>query len=164
DLPQKALDGCLNSCTEPICADPSKVKFGTNLNPDLVTVHGRLVTDASLDIANEHFVVQLTDGNDISVVIFRTSLLAGHLTQVGESNFKYKNKAAKTAGGMYTLKVVAKPGYYKFTLKAYGDVTGAQPDMRTQVFVGAEEWRVRGIWQQLKKGWLLTQKPASLQP
>src|SRR5262245_23011646 len=124
DQPQKPLDSCLNSCTEPICADPSKVKFGTDPNPDLVTVHGRLVTDAIVDVANEQFVVQLTRGDDIATVIFRSSLPSGSLIQVAAAAFKYQDKTAKTAGGMYTVKVNAKPGYYKFTLKAYGDVSG----------------------------------------
>src|SRR5262245_39618346 len=162
DLPQKPLDACLNSCTQPICADPQKIKFGTSM--DVVAVHGRLMTDATLDLANEHFVVQLTDGTDTSTVIFRTSLLAGSLTQVGGTTFKYRDRAAKTGGGIYTLMISGKDGYYKFTLKAYGDASGAQSDMRTQVFAGTGEWRVRGIWQQLKKGWLLEKHATFLQP
>ena len=162
DLPQKPLDGCLDSCTQPICADPAQVKFGTTL--DLVAVHGRLVTSTSLDLANEHFVIQLTPGGSTSTVIFRTSLTKGSLTQASAAAFKYSNKAARTAGGIYGLKINGKDGYYKFTMKAYGEALGAQSDMRTQVFVGTEEWRARGLWKQLTKGWTLKKNATFLQP
>ena len=49
------------------------------------------------------------------------------------------------------------------TVKAYGDLSGRSPTWRTHVYVGNDEWVVRGMWTpQGTKGWKLTKKTTFL--
>ncbi len=162
DKPQKPLDDCLNSCRLPICDDPSKIKLTSGL--DMLAFHGRLDAPGAIDFSTNHFVIQLasTDGT----VIYRDSLVAGTIPQTTPTSWKYRNKAAKNAGGIYAMKIRGKDGYYQFTLQAYGDASGAVAEMRTQIFVGATEWALRGVWTELPsgKGWRLNKKSEFLEP
>ncbi|MCC6850278.1 MAG: hypothetical protein IT294_17440 [Deltaproteobacteria bacterium] len=162
DKPQKPLDDCLNSCRLPICDDPSRIKLTSDL--DLLAFHGRLVAPQAIDFSNQHFVIQLATPD--GTVLYRDSLLAGSVPQTTGTAWKYRNKAAKTAGGIYAMKIRGKDGYYIFTLQAYGDGGAAVADMRTQVFVGATEWALRGVWTELPggKGWRLNKKSLFLEP
>ncbi len=162
DQPQRPLDDCLNSCRLPICDDPSRIKLTSGF--DALAFHGRLVAPSAIDFSSEHFVIQLatTDGT----VIYRDSLLAGSVPKTTATAWKYRNKAAKETGGISAMKIRGKDGYYVFTLQAYGDGSAAVADMRTQVFVGATQWALRGVWTQLPggKGWRLNKKSVFLEP
>jgi hypothetical protein len=223
DKPQRPLDACLNSCQYPICDDPSKIKLSdeaTTGKKDLVQVHGRLITASEYQFESEDFRIRITRrvcANDPSVVcasdavcdamlpgsictqsdpaslVFETSLPAGTIPHLRPLSWKYKNKLAKTDGGIYALKVVSKMrtplcaggsldggkcmlgddrcpdggacvGYYKFAFKAYGDAERAVSDMETQVFVGSRAWAVRGIWVRLSTSWKLFKKSTFLDP
>ncbi len=150
---RKPLDGCQNNCTPPICNDPARVQWKEP--HDLVTFHGQLMTDATIDLLGEHFVYELQDID--TNVLFRTSLLAGSLTMLTDTTFVYLNRAAKLVGGVYKLKIKVKPGVeYKVTLKAYGEGGASVSDMSSHVYVGTAEWVVRGLWDQTGNGWKLT--------
>jgi len=222
DQPQKPLDGCLNSCQEPMCDDPSKIKLNDEAvsgNKDLVQVHGRLITGTEVHFESEDFEVKIsrrvcshdpslpcdsdqdcdalssgstcTPGGDASVV-FAQALQAGTIPHPLPKSWNYKNPQAKIDGGIYSLKIASKMtaptcagrsadgmscalgdgcpgedacvGYYKFTLKAYGDAERAVSDMQTQILAGTRRWAVRGQWQQLSSGWKLNKQSTFLEP
>jgi cysteine-rich repeat protein len=161
DKPQKPLDSCLNNCNEPICADPARIKFGTHDLPDAFTFHGRLISDVPVDFINNHFVIELRDSADN--VIYRTSLVRGSIEVQNAKSTRYKNRGARAAGGIYQLKTKAAAGYYVLQIKAYGDMRSAVSDMRTHVYIGADEWAIRGLWTaQGEKGWKLSNKATFL--
>jgi len=222
DKPQKPLDGCLNSCQLPICDDPSKIRLFDELatgNKDLVQGHGRLITHAAMAFESEDFTIRLSrrvcshdqltpcstdeecDGlssgstcaaSGVGSIVFEQSLPAGSIPHPLPKSWKYKNKLAKTEGGIYALKVVSKVevqlctggsnddakcttdgdcpdggiclGYYKYSVKAYGDAERALADMQTQLVVGNRTWAVRGIWQRLYTSWKLNKKSIFLDP
>jgi hypothetical protein len=216
DRPQLALDACLNNCQFPICEDPSRIQLYSDRN-DVVQVHGRLMAPATIDFVNGDFTVRISRRvctHDASVVcstdeecdalssgstctsddptsqVFEQSI-AGSAIDGNGKRWKYRNPAAKTAGGLYQLKITAKTkkkvcgggtndgarcttaadcaqgscvGYYVLKLKAYGTVGSAVSDMQTQIYGGGYGWAVRGIWQQLPKGWRLYKKSVLLDP
>ncbi len=158
DKPQQPLDECLNNCNEPICADPARIKFGHGTQQDMFDFHGRLITPigAPVDFINNHFVIELRDAAD--GVIFRASLVRGSLEVQNVKSVRYKNRGARAGGGIYQMKTKAGLGYFIVSLKAYGDLGMSVQDMTTHVYVGDEEWVVRGLWIQQSKGWKLTGK------
>ncbi len=152
DQPQRPLDDCLNTCTRAICDDPARITFKEP--NDLFKFHGRLITDTSVDFINDHFVIELRTPN--GDVIFRTSQMQGTIASNHPGSFKYKNRDAKLTGGLFQLKAKSRLGYYKLTLKAYGQMDGAVADMVTRVYIGSNQWAVRGVWEQVgTKGWRL---------
>jgi len=63
DQPQKPLDGCLNSCQQPICDDPSKIKLSDEAitgRKDLVQAHGRMISPLDLLFENEDLTFRIT--------------------------------------------------------------------------------------------------------
>ncbi|MEO6028508.1 MAG: hypothetical protein ABIR79_16705, partial [Candidatus Binatia bacterium] len=157
DKPQKPLDGCLNNCNEPICADPARIKYGSNDSPDLFTFHGRLISDKPIDFVNKHFVIELRDMN--GDVLYRSSLVSGSIEVQNAKSVRYKDRGARAGGGVYQLKAKAAEGYYVLTLKAYGDLSTSVADMVTHAYVGDDEWAIRGLWTaQGSKGWKLSNK------
>jgi cysteine-rich repeat protein len=157
DKPQQPLDNCLNSCIEPICADPARIKFGAHDLPDLFQFHGRLIAPMSVDFINNHFVIELQDvsGN----VLWRSSIVKGSIEVQNAKSTRYKNRGARAGGGIYQIKTKQAAGHYVLTLKAYGDLSQSVADMVTRVYVGSEEWAIRGLWtQQSTKGWKLSNK------
>jgi hypothetical protein len=161
DKPQKPLDGCLNNCDEPICADPARIKFGSQEAADVFSFHGRLISDVPIDFVNNHFVVELR--TVARQVVYRSSLVGGSLEVQNAKSVHYKNRGARSAGGVYQVKTKAGAGYYVLTLKAYGDLRSAVADMTTHVYVGDDEWVVRGMWSaQADKGWKLSNKQTFL--
>ena len=216
DRPQQALDACLNACRFPICEDPSRIQLFPEGN-DVVQVHGRLIAPTVIEFEDGEFRVRIarqvcthdtsvpceTDaqcdllssgstctGNDPASVVFEQAL-AGSAIDGNAKRWRYKNPAAKTAGGIYLLKITAKTkkkicgggpnagarctaaadctpgdclGYYVLKLKAYGVATGPVSDMQTTVQGGGYAWAVRGIWQQFPKGWRLYKKSVLLDP
>ncbi len=162
NMPQKPLDDCLNSCRSLICEDPAKIKLSTA--PNQIKVHGRMIANSAVDFTGEHYVIQLTQ-SQTGDVVYRASLLKGAISQWSPSTLSYRNKGAKKAGGgIYILKIQARTGYYKFVLTAYGDAGTAVSDMTTHVFVGKRQWVVRGLWEQLARGWVLNKKGTFLEP
>jgi hypothetical protein len=218
DQPQRPLDGCLNSCQRPICDDPSKIKLLADPALDLVQTHGRLVTPTEVHFESEDFTLKVTrrvcshDGtvvcsadadcealspgsvctqNSEGSLVFEQSLPAGAIPHPLPKSWKYKNPLAKTAGGIYALKIVSKLyaptcaggsndsasctddgdcpagtclGYYKYSVKAYGQADRAVADLETQTTVGSETWAVRGLWTQQSTVWKLTKQSTFLDP
>ena len=63
DQPQKPLDACLNSCQRPLCDDPAKVLLYDETatgKKDVVQLHGRLISDATMEFAGEPFGIELS--------------------------------------------------------------------------------------------------------
>ena len=123
-------------------------------------------------------------------VVFERVLSPGSVVEGNPQRWKYANTAAKTAGGIYGMKITGKPRrncasgpndgavcsatsecpngacvwYYTLKLKAYGNMDNAVADMQTQIFSGAERWAVRGLWLQLTRGWKLDKNSDFLNP
>jgi hypothetical protein len=212
DRPQFALDACLNNCEFPICEDPSRIQLYPD-RYDVVQVHGRLIAPTEVDFLSGEFHVHISRRNcfhDASVacetdaqcdalssgstcterLVFERAVDGSAMTG-NAKRWKYRDTAAKTAGGLYAVKITSKTtkkacaggpsqgarctsagdcpqgsclGYYTLKLKAYGDVTDAAFDMQTRIFGGGYGWAVRGIWQQFPKGWRLYKKSELLDP
>jgi hypothetical protein len=63
DKPQKALDGCLNSCQRPICDDPARIQLNDEAatgKHDVVQVHARLITEIPFDFAAQPFELEIS--------------------------------------------------------------------------------------------------------
>jgi cysteine-rich repeat protein len=153
--PKRPLDGCLNSCTIPICLDPSRIVY--TAGQDRFDFHGLLTPGASVDLAGSDLVIELTSAFDAP--IFRATVEAGALTvnSTGTS-FRYVNKSAATAGGVSKLKIRRmSDGSFRTTARAYGDLTAAEQQMVTHLYVQSNEWTVNGTWVQLANGWRLVE-------
>lgn len=216
DRPQQSLDSCLNNCQFPICEDPSRIQLFPDTN-DVVQVHGRLIAPATFDFSAGDFTVRIsrrvcthdtsiacsTDqecdalsagsvctSDDPASLVFEQSVPGSAIDGNGK-RWKYRNPTAKTAGGLYAIKITAKTkkkvcagspntgarcttasecpqgtcvGYYVLKLKAYGTANAPVADMQTQIYGGGFGWAVRGIWQQFPKGWRLYKKSELLDP
>jgi hypothetical protein len=200
DQPQKPLDGCLNNCQRPLCDDPSKIKLfdeATTGKKDLIKVHGRLITTVPVDPDLFGFGIEILKrdcrpGMPCDVVTVFGEEVPSVPGGVNPLHFKYKNKLAKTEGGLFLVKIVSKMsysrcaggpaddtpcrigiscpgfadcvGYYKFLVKAYGEAGGAQQEMQTEISIGNDTWAVRALWEKLKSGWKLDKKAVFLDP
>jgi hypothetical protein len=210
--PQVPLDPCLNNCQLPICEDPSRIVLYEGRN-DVLQVHGRLIATGDVDFSTGDFTVHLSrrvcshdatmecmddsdcdaasPGATCTTIAVLDQTVAGTAIDGNGKRWKYKNPAAKNAGGIYQLKIISKNakrtcvggtsagsrctgaadcpqgscvGYYAIKLKGYGDASLAGSDMETQIYGGGHGWAVRGVWQQLPKGWRLYKKSELLEP
>lgn len=151
--PQKALDGCSNTCQGIMsCKDPARITLTTGL--DVLQFHGRMVPieGGTMDFASNEVSFSLTTAQDL---IFEASLPAGAIKALTSSgNFTYRNRAAKQDGGIYKLRaILMNDGSYRVTVTAYGDLTGAAADMVTHATIGGQEWTVHGLWSRTGSGW-----------
>jgi hypothetical protein len=152
--PQKPIagDACNNQCAGLICRDPSSVKVTSGL--DVFKAHGVLIPlngGDAIDFDLHALVIALTTD---AGTVFETSLPAGRIEKQKNGSFKYRDVAARTAGGLYKLKAVrTHADTYKLTVIAYGEVVGAGPEMVTRVGVGDREWTVRAVWKQRGSMW-----------
>jgi len=123
-------------------------------------------------------------------IVFEEVLPPGSIEEGNAAKWAYRNLAAKTAGGIYAMNITGKLrgscasgandgakctsasecpsgaclAYYKLKIKAYGDVQNATADMQTQIVAGTSKWGVRGVWEQLSRGWRLSRKSEFLDP
>jgi cysteine-rich repeat protein len=149
---KRALDGCLNNCTVPICDDPSRITMSAGL--DRFDFHGMLTsTLAPVDVGGSDIVLELTSA--FGQPLFRATLAGGSLTVSSTgSSFRYANKAAATSGGLSKLKMRRlSDGSLRTIARAYGDLSNAQEEMVTHLYVAEEEWTTRGSWVRLGNGW-----------
>lgn len=152
--PQRVLDGCLNNCTEPICADPARIKFADDL--DVFDLHGGIRSmgpGATIDPTHRPFTVRLTSPDVAGGVVYETTLPAG-LDSSG-ARYRYKNKDARTSGGLARVALVKRKDAYGLTLRTYGHFDLANAHMTTHILIGDEEWSVSGLWEAMPKGWRL---------
>jgi len=153
--PLTPLDPCTNQCEGPICKDPGKIRLTAGI--DRVDLHGRIeptIAGFQLDPATNDFVVQLTGAS--GQVIFRATVPAGALlSNSTATSYQYVDRLAPKNGGMAKLKVKAHLNGFRVTARAYGDLSGAQTDMSTHFFIGAQEWVVPTTWAQTGYGWKL---------
>ena len=152
--PQRPLDACLNNCTEPICADPARIKFGDAL--DVLDLHGGIKPmgpGATIDPTLVPFTVRLTSPAVAGGVVYETTLPAGLEGSAGR--YRYKNKDARASGGLARVALLKRKDAYRLTLQTYGDLALASSDMTTHVVIGGHEFTVRGVWQPTTNGWRL---------
>jgi hypothetical protein len=123
-------------------------------------------------------------------IVFEQVLPLGSVVEGNPAKWRYRNLGAKTAGGIYVMKITGKPlrscgsgpndgavctsasecpsgscvWFYALKLKAYGNVENSVADMQTQIFSGTNKWAVRGVWLQLTRGWKLYKKSQFLDP
>ena len=150
--PQRVLDGCLNNCTEPICADPARIKFADVL--DVLDLHGGIKSigpGATIDPTLRPFTVRLTSSEVAGGVVYEITLPAGLEGSTGR--YRYKNKDARTSGGVARVALVKRKDAYGLTLRTYGDFDLANAHMTTHILIGDEEWTVDGLWEPMPKGW-----------
>lgn len=154
DHPQRFLDGCLNSCVLPICADPARIKLGDVI--DVFDLHGGIKPmgpEGTIDPTLGPFTVRLTSPDVAGGVVYETTLPAGLPGSAG--HYRYKNKNARTGGGLTRVVLLKRKGVYRLTLQAYGDLGLANAHMATHVVIGDQEFSVRGVWEPTPKGWRL---------
>ena len=154
--PTQPRDACQTSCTPPICQDPAKIRYKNGVG--ILDVHGRIEPVApatTLDPAGNTFVVELTDA--AGAVVFRSSLEAGVIAPRG-AGFKYADRAAQATGGIARLKFAPRGLSYRVTLTAFGDLSAATGEMTTHLYIGAQEWTLRGRWLPSSSGWKLDAK------
>ncbi len=213
DQPQRPLDDCLNSCQQPICEDPSRIQLDPD-GHDAIQVHGRLITSSVVDFTSGDLTLRIsrrvcshdteqpcaTDQECDALSSGATCTVRGTVLEQtvpgsaidgNAKRWRYRNSLAKTAGGIYSIKITSKTtrkacaagpndgarctdasacpqgtciGYYALKMKAYGDAGRAVSDMQTQILGGGHGWAVRGVWQQLPKGWRLYKKSELLEP
>jgi hypothetical protein len=151
--PRRQLDGCANTCTVPICVDPSRIAFGPLL--DQVDFHGMLTPiggNTNLDPTSVDFVYELTDA--FETPIFRASLESGTLMPMTRTTYRYKNKEAARTGGIASVKIRrGTDGSLRTTIRAYGHTQNPGDYMVTHVYLGADEWLVAGPWTSVNDGW-----------
>jgi Ice-binding-like len=155
NFPQKPVagDSCNNQCAGLICKDPSKIRLTTRPALDLFKSHGVIVPLAGspIDFSSGNVTISLTTAQTL---IFENSVSSA-VSVLTNGGFKYKNRDAKQAGGIYQLK--ASPtsiGTFKLTIISYGDLTQATADMVTHITVAGTEWTVHGLWRQTARGWV----------
>ena len=136
----------LPDCADPDCAgvfpcpparkDPTSIVFGRNGKLDRLKGHAKL-TMAATDVAALPVGILLSDN---SGTIYRDGLPANVLSASPKGTiYKFRNAAARTAGGMYDLKIKKNNDNesYTFGFTSYGDVSGATDShMRLQFYVG----------------------------
>lgn len=152
--PQRPLDSCLNNCFEPICADPARIKLDGEL--DVFDLHGGIRSmraGATIDPTHRPFTVRLTSPDVAGGVVYEITLPTGLDSSGGR--YRYKNKDARTSGGLARVALFKRKDAYGLTLRTYGNFDLANPHMTTHVLIGNEEWAVTGEWEALPKGWRL---------
>jgi cysteine-rich repeat protein len=156
-------DSCSNSCQGLICKDPSKIRL-VDRGLDQFKAHGVLVpmANAPINFSNGHVSLALTtppatppEQSGAGALVFETSLPPGAVGARSNGGFKYKNLDAKQNGGIYQL--TATPtnyGTFKVTIISYGNLSAAESDMITHIWVGGVQWTVHALWRQTNTGWV----------
>ncbi len=147
--------------------DPSIIRFGNFGKPDYFKMHGRILSPfGGFDPTAEEFTFDL---HNTSGLVHSITLPAGSLAPSGNKNgqptrFKYKDKAARLAGGIFQLtgrfrNVSGEPSF-PIKLKVYGDFSLAlEPHMITQWYgVGGGIGFLVADWNETNRGWKLSLK------
>jgi parallel beta-helix repeat protein len=158
----------LIDCADPSCSgifpcppakkDPTIITF-SRTGLDQIRGHAKLETPP-VDISTMNVGVLLSGPHG---AIYSGSLPAGALTATG-TIFRYRNAAARTAGGIHGLKIKQnRGGSYTFSFAAYADLSAAtDPNLRLQFYLGedpnaAADGRVfitlDKPWSQTPRGW-----------
>ena len=138
----------LTDCQDPDCSgifpcpraskDPTIIAFGHSGKLDRIRGHAKLLATSSINIAALPVSVLLSD---LHGPIYSDGLTAGSLsTSPNGAIFLFRNPAAKTAGGMYEVKIKKyNDGSYTFSFTSYGDLSGATDShMRLQFYIGTD--------------------------
>ncbi|MBY0275004.1 hypothetical protein K2Z84_06670 [Candidatus Binatia bacterium] len=142
EIPQPISRPCKHPC-------PNRIRFQASPRLDSVEIHARIVPVSSIDPANENFAFELTDGNGNS--IFAAFLPAGSMrdTNAGK-RVVYKNSAAKTAGGLYSVLITPRKdaiGGYRVDIRGYGDFTPpVSADITTFMAIGNDPFFDTRAW------------------
>ncbi len=151
-------DDCRNDCTFPICRDPSEILLRSAPALDRLKAYGKVDPPAPVDPTDDLASVRvyLPDGT----TLFETSIPAGSLVANSSgSSFRYRNHAARDAGGMRSFALRRHGTAWVVTLEAYGDLDAAtSAQMNVQVGVGGSIYSVDGDWDRTTRGWRLTSK------
>ena len=102
DQPQQPLDGCLNNCNEPICADPARISFGKSGRPDMYYFHGRLISGRAGRLRKQ----PLRDRAPRQHRRGHLPLVVGQgsIEVQNEKSVRYKDRGARDQGGIYQFK------------------------------------------------------------
>ncbi len=134
------------------------IKFGPpGAGLDFFSSHGRVtIVGPTLDVGASPvgWLISNAAGK-----VYSVELPAGvFVANQKRTGWTYKNKSAKTLGGVYsaTVRITRHQTSYGYRILAYGDLSKAtDPLMNLQFYVGAEP--TPGIhgesWQRTKSGW-----------
>jgi hypothetical protein len=164
DMIDNDCDG-LPDCADPECAtlppcpdarkDPTLIKFSKTGGFDFIKGHATLdmapVNIAALEtgilLSNEY-------GN-----IYGFTMAAGALQDLAGTGktFRYRNRDARTTGGVYSVKIKRRTGGYSFSFAAYTDLSAATtPNMRLQFYIEGLPKpfiTIEAPWRQTPSGW-----------
>jgi len=149
----------LLSCPQPcpdIQKDPSTIRFGQNGALDIFKSHGRVEPGETIDMSTSD--VGWVLSNQRGVIWSGTLSPSDFVANATGTTFKYKDIAAKTAGGIYKAKVRITRGgtSYGFKVLAYGDLSAAtDPYMSIQFYLGTtpKAYIHSEPWTPTKTGW-----------
>ena len=158
-LPTDCINGG-GTCRCPILQkDPTAIKFGPpGAGLDRFTSHGRVtITDPVNVVGSElGWLVSNARGRIYSAV-----LPPGTLTPSPSGTlFTYKNRAARTQGGIYKaqVKISRYRVSYGYRIEAYGDMSAATDAlMWLQFYIGNQPTPAihSGLWTRTKSGWVV---------
>ena len=136
--------------------DPAIIRFGRpGAGLDVFTSHGHvIIAGPPLDVAGSQVGWLLTNDRGR---IFAAVLPPNSFTARG-TLFNYRNPGAATLGGVYKAKVrLSRGGVYRYTVQAYGDMSGAtDPWMALQFYIGNQPTPAihAQTWTRTNQGWL----------
>ncbi len=144
----------------PIGRDPGAIRFGRPGTGDQFAVHGSLDPTTQLSPGSEDIKFLLTNTNG-AVEIYKVTIPAGAVKQIGRNLFRYKNKLAqrnRDGVARFDLRYFPKKDIFTFALKTYGDLSKATvADMEVQLAIGADDaFLNKSTWGKTPKGWILT--------
>ena len=119
---------------------------------DLLRFQASFKPLTAVDPATEQVGVLITNADG---VVFADLMPPGTLRRVGKS-FSGTVKAAKTAGGIYKIKITPlADGSYRVNIKGYEEMsaTAILPAMNVQLLIGDDVASSASIWTPIKVGW-----------
>jgi hypothetical protein len=157
-------DDCdlLVDCDDPDCneiepcppakKDPTDIRFG----PGLDRLRSKAVLEmVPVDLSTVRVGILLSNA---TTVLYRVEIPGSLLTSRGNGSiFSYRNLAARTEGGLYSLKLRKQRGDrgYAFSTTSYADLSAATDShMRVQFYVGDAVFiTIDTPWKQTPNGW-----------
>lgn len=151
EIPQPITRPCKHPCV-------NRIRFAPDPRLDSLELHGRIHPMTDLDPVNESFIVELYDA--MNQVLFAVSVGPGEFIATnGGKRWVYRNKAAKTAGGLYRVQIAPRKdalGGYRVDVLAYGDLSPVvSGDITTLIQIGNDVFTNTSTWSQRPDGWVV---------
>jgi hypothetical protein len=134
--------------------DPTTIKFRPRPALDVLTSHARELVDGTLDVVGSGASWLLTNAG--GSLMTATIPSGAFVANANGTSFRYRNGAARTAGGVYKATIRAHRGFYAYRMQAYGDLSAAtSPEMSLQFYVGNQSSPAihTEVWSKRNFGW-----------